>query len=139
MLKITWRTAGSRRTAVGSTTGTGGTTRAFGISGMPEIGNAAPSRPCANGAMRRFVVCRPVPGISHPVIAYCVSKREREWKIKRRRGTYEVPIPKQLGQLSKAVVVCPRCGLNTHEHGVGSLNPLLEVIHLDCGPRWRKV
>ena len=76
ILKITWRTAGSRRTAVGSTTGTGGTTRAFGISGMPETGNAAPSKPCENGAMRRFVVARPVPGISHAVTAYCVSKRE---------------------------------------------------------------
>ena len=134
MLRIAWRTAGSRRTVVGGTNCGGA--RGFGISGRPESGNAAPSRPCENSAMRRFVVVRPVPGISHPVTAYCLTMRERmaEWE----RSTYEAFLPKQLDQLPVTVFVCPRCGLNLHEHGLSSPHPLLEFVHRDGGPRRRK-
>lgn len=113
---------------------------AFGISGMLETGNAAPSRPSEYTAMRRFVVVRPVPWISHPVKAYCLKAcvRMTGWKTTPTR-TYEISLPKRLDQLPKVVVVCSRCGLNTHEHGLCSLHPILEFVHLDCGPRWRKV
>ena len=81
MFKIAWRIAGF---SCGN--------RGFGMSGIPEIGNAAPiNTPCAIGAMRSFVVDRPLPSLSHPAMAYC---QEGEWTTWRAyKTTYVAFLP----------------------------------------------
>ena len=64
--------------------------------------------------------------------------RERLMEWGTTTTTYVAPLPKQLDQLPKVVVVRPRCGLNPHEHGLCSLHPFLEFVHRDHRPRKRK-
>jgi len=78
-------------------------------------------------AMKRFVVCRPMPSISHPETAYCQrnkrSKSVRAFKL----VTYTVFRPEQLDQQLKAVVVRHRCWPDLHHHRVGPLDPILKL------------
>jgi hypothetical protein len=135
--------SGSDRTCGGNVftsacrvTGSSCGNRGFGISGIPDIGNAAPSKPCANDAIRRFIVGRPVPWISHPAMAYCPKKKEACQRIAfggRTRATYVAFIPEQLDQLPIVVLVRPRCGRDPHDNRLGLLDPLLELFHCHRG------
>ena len=80
-------------------------------------------------AIKRFVVCRPMPSISHPETAYCQQNKRSKSVRASKLVTYTVFRPKQLDQLPKAVVVRHRCRPDLHHHRVGPLDPILKLDH----------
>src|SRR5260221_10083483 len=107
------------------TAGSSGANRGFGISGIPVVGNTAPSRgPSTYCAMRRFIVDRPIPWISHPETAYCQEGKRSNWGGGALPTTYMAFLLEQIDQLPIIVAIRPKSGPDLHYHRVGRLDPV---------------